>query len=400
MNLPPNASGRALSRFRDVFGRAPRWIAAAPGRVNVIGEHVDYNDGFVLPMAINRLTVVAADRAPSVSGSPRARLGSGQGQGEAVISLEGAPVRGEPAWADYVRGVTAGFLACGARIESFDAWIESDVPLGGGLSSSASLEVAWATLLEELSASPLCGGLKLSGVAKALLCQKAEHDFAGVPCGIMDQFIAAMGREGSLLLLDCRSHAVEQVPFADPALTMLIANSNVKHALTDGGYARRRDECHRAAKSLGIQSLRDATASMLAAAAGRMEPIVHQRARHVIGEIARTPECAAAFRAGDWRRAGALMNQSHDSLRDDFQVSCAELDTLVEIARGLGEAGGVYGARMTGGGFGGCTVTLIRTDREAEISHTLAAEYRRRTGIDATVFSSRPSAGARMLLVP
>jgi galactokinase len=387
----PKLSDATAAQFAKAYGRAPQWIAAAPGRVNVIGEHTDYNDGFVLPMAIERYTVIAA--APSAGGSPRVRLRSTGNKGEpAVVDLT-QPMQPFPkgAWANYPAGVLAGFLARGISPGGFDALIHSTVPTGGGLSSSAALEVATATLIEAIT------GRTLDPVEKALLCQQAEHQYAGVPCGIMDQFISVMGRKDHLLLLDCRSRKPELVAMSDPSVALLITNTNVKHELGSGEYAKRRAQCEAGARILGVSSLRDATSASLQQAKARMEDVIFRRARHVISEIERTPQAARRLEASDWSGAGQLMYASHASLRDDYQVSCAELDAVVEIARALGEPGGVYGCRMTGGGFGGCTVALVKTNAVAALSKKISAEYKRKTGIEATIFVSRPAAGATVL---
>jgi len=374
--------------FKQTCNREPEWIAAAPGRVNVIGEHTDYNDGFVLPMAIDRYTLIAA--APNDTTQITLRSSAGQGQARVDLTSPLQPgAKGD--WANYPLGVIAGFLARGLRPPGFDALIHSTVPLGGGLSSSAALEVATATLLEVIT------GQKLDPVEKALLCQKAEHDYAGVPCGIMDQFISVMGKENHLLLLDCRSRRPELVPMSDSSVALLIVNTNVKHELTGGGYAQRRAQCEQAAQILGVPSLRDATEELLQAARSRMDDIVFRRARHVIGEIQRTVQAAAEVRASNWPVVGQLMYASHASLRDDYEVSCAELDVVVDIGRAIGPAGGVMGCRMTGGGFGGCAVALVRADQVAAISQRLAAEYEQRTNIKPTLFVSRPAAGATVL---
>ena len=289
----------------------------------------------------------------------------------------------------------AGCLARGWSIPSFDAVVDSTIPLGGGLSSSAALEVATATLLEAL-----CGE-KLPPVAKALLCQQAEHEYAGMPCGIMDQFASVMAQADALLLLDCRSQVVTPVPMADPAVTVLIVNSRVKHELAAGEspYAQRRADCESAARALGVPALRDATAATLMAAFDRLSPTVFRRARHVIGENARTLAAADAARHGDWQRFGELMVASHESLRDDFEVSCPELDLLVNLALELSGQGGVYGSRMTGGGFGGCTVSIVRSEQLPSIARHLADGYRRQTGIVPEIFATRPAAGARLVPV-
>jgi galactokinase len=376
------------AEFAKAFGREPEWIAAAPGRVNIIGEHTDYNDGFVFPMAIERFTVIAA--APN--SLPRITLRSAAGRGIAAIDL-GKPLKPGPkgAWSNYPAGVVAGFLARGIVPSGFDALINSSVPLGGGLSSSASLEVATATLLEAVAHR------RLEPVEKALLCQKAEHDYAGMPCGIMDQFISVLGQKDHVLLLDCRSRQTELVPFTDRSMAILITNTNVKHELTGSEYPTRRKQCESAARALGVPSLRDASPELLERNRGKLEEIVYRRARHVIGEIARTPLAAAAFRRSDWPQAGEAMYSSHASLKDDYEVSCSELDTVVEIARSIGPSGGVFGCRMTGGGFGGCTVALVRTDAVDSVMKTLEAGYKAKTGITPTMFVSRPGQGATVL---
>jgi galactokinase len=382
--------GHTAQQFTKTYGRPPQWIAAAPGRVNVIGEHTDYNDGFVLPMAIDRYTVIAA--APAANGQSKIRLRSTLGDGAISLDLT-QPVKPAPkgTWSNYPVGVIAGFLARGLNAGGFDALIHSTVPLGGGLSSSAALEVSTATLLEAMT------GRALDPVDKALLCQKAEHDYAGMPCGIMDQFISVMGRKDHLLLLDCRSRQPELVPMTDPAVAVLIINTNVKHELTGGEYAKRRAQCEQAAKILGVRSLRDATADGLERARSRMDAVVFRRARHVLSEIERTLHAAEGVRASNWPTVGQLMYASHASLRDDYEVSCPELDAVVEIAQAIGPKGGVIGCRMTGGGFGGCAVALIQADKVAAISEQLAAEYEARTTIKPTLFVSRPAAGATVL---
>src|SRR6266478_1957075 len=237
---------RLAHRFVKCFGHSPTLIAAAPGRVNLIGEHTDYNDGFVLPMAIDRYTVIAGDRNPD----RHAKLHSVTTGETATFSLRTPVERGEPGWSNYVRGVVAGFQKRKRKVGGFDAVIDSTVPFGGGLSSSAALEVATATLLEALHGPPL------EPVEKALLCQKAEHEFAQVPCGIMDQFASVLAREDHALLLDCRTRTVTLVPMTDAAVTVLIINTNVRHKLADGEYARRRSQCEAAARTLKVSSLR------------------------------------------------------------------------------------------------------------------------------------------------
>jgi galactokinase len=378
----------ASERFEHRYRRAPRWVVAAPGRVNLIGEHIDYNGGYVLPMAIDRYCVIAADRTAgnfasvfSVSANDEAAI---QTQKPRCDETHGH-------WSNYVAGVVAGFAERGLSPGGFEAIIETGVPVGGGLSSSASIEVATATLIEAIT------GNTLEPVQKALLCQKAEHEYAGVPCGIMDQFASVMGRADHLMLLDCQSQQVEQIPFADPKVSVLIINSHVKHELAGGEYAQRRGQCESAASKLGVATLRDATLKQLEASRNKLDEAEYRRARHAIGEIARTIEAAAAVKAGDWPLMGRLMDASHDSLRDDYEVSCRELDLLVDLARELGPEGGVIGSRMTGGGFGGCTVSLVERDKIESAAQRIAQEYRAATEIEPSILISRPARGAHVI---
>jgi galactokinase len=378
---------RAAQLFTRCFGHPPRWLVAAPGRVNLIGEHTDYNEGFVLPMAIGRYIVMAAD-----ANTRRQVTLHSETTGEtASFSLRPNVQRGEPGWSNYVRGVIAGFQKLGKGTTGFDAVIESSLPFGGGLASSAALEVATATLLEAMA------GPALQPLEKAALCQQAEHDFAGVPCGIMDQFVSIRAREDHALLLDCRSQTATSVAMTDPAVTVLIINTHVRHKLAETEYAKRRSQCEAAARVLKVAALRDATPEALEAAQSQMEPVVFRRARHVISENARTVQAAQAIQASDWARVGEFMYASHASLREDYEVSCPELDTVVEIAQAIGAGGGMIGCRMTGGGFGGCAVSLVKTNAVQRITRGLDAAYEKKTGRQAHIFSSRPAASARIL---
>ena len=380
----------ALDAFQRQFGRAARFAAAAPGRVNLIGEHTDYNDGLVCPMAIERHTVIVADGTDS--GKAAVISLDRPDDGEARFGVGASLAPGEPAWANYVRGVVAGFIGRGIDVGGFDAVIASSVPLGGGLASSASLEVATATLLEAMT------GVTLEPAEKALLCQQAEHTFAGMPCGIMDQTISALGRAGHAMVLDCRSRETRMVPLNDPDVAVLICNTNVKHELVEGQYARRREQCERAAQTLGAAALRDVTLDQLGAAGGQLDDETLRRARHVVSEIARVHRFAEALEQRRWRDAGALMVESHASLRDDFEVSCTELDLAVELALSKRDSG-VYGSRMTGGGFGGCTVSLVRRDAVDAVAEHIHDRYRRQTGIEPTIFATAAADGAHELML-
>lgn len=382
-DLVADAAAGLLSRL----GATASITAAAPGRVNLIGEHIDYCDGFVMPFAIDRHIVIAG--APN--GSGQARIATALGTDIATLDLTVPQEVGAPKWANYLRGVIRGFQDRGHSIPGFDAFILSSVPGGAGLSSSAALECATATFLEGLLDT------RLDTREKALLCQKAEHDFAHVPCGIMDQFASAFGRANRLVLIDCRTGEPELVPFENPDLTVLIANTMVHHELSDGGYAARRKHTEDGLAILGKASWREVTPADVEARWNDLGDPVNRRARHVVGEIARTREAAAALARNDFEALGPLMAASHDSLRDDFEVSCKELDLMVDLSRGIGRAGGVIGARMTGGGFGGSTVTLCESSKAAAIAARLATDYLAATGIEPQIFASRPARGAHLV---
>jgi len=369
-------------RFSELYGREAAGIVGAPGRVNLIGEHTDYNDGFVLPIAIDRCTLAAFAPADG----RQVNLASVQQEGsDASFDLDANIEKSSPKWANYPKGVAAGLVVKGIELTAMDILFDSDVPIGGGLSSSASLEVSAA--LAMLAAA----GREIDDYELALICQKAEHEFAGTPCGIMDQAISIMARAGRALLLDCRDGAARQIPFDNPDLLLLVADTKVKHDLTDGGYAARRDQCYSAAAKLGVKMLRDADADMVSAAADKLSDKELTRARHVVSEIDRTLRAVEAMEAGDYVAFGQLMYASHASLRDDYEVSCEELDEIVELAAGLE---GVYGARMTGGGFGGCAIILARADRADSIAAAITESYTARFDHPCVIFPTRAAAGA------
>ncbi len=382
----PAAERCAELLFRQ-FGRRPDAVGSAPGRVNLIGEHTDYNDGFVLPMALERRTGVAV----CASRDARWRLVS-EHDGVVVEWPDEQAMEPERRdWTSYCRGVAAGFRRLGHDVPPLCVAVASDVPLGGGLSSSAALEVSTASAIEGLV------GVRLAPVGKALLCQKAEHEFAGVPCGYMDQAISVMARADHALLIDCRSLEATPVPVSDGSVSVLIVNSMVRHELSGGEYARRRAQCASAMRAIGRAggpplSLRDVSLESLTAARPHLDPTVWRRARHVVSEIARTLDAATVLRAGDYAGFGRLMYDSHDSLRDDYEVSCDELDLLVETAR---RQRGVFGARMTGGGFGGCIVALVEADQASSAGHGIATGYLARTGVHPDWFVTRAGDGAR-----
>jgi len=377
-----------LDSFRGFYRRPAAGAVQAPGRVNLIGEHTDYNDGFVLPIAIDRHVVALF--APREDRLITFR--SLQADGTVSVNLDSPIEPGSPNWANYCRGVTAGLLRASVPLTGCDVLLDGNVPLGGGLSSSAAIEVATALALLEAAGA----GGAVSGRDLALLCQKAEHEFAGAPCGIMDQSIAILGQAGRAMLLDCRSGQVRQVPFDDPGVVLLVADTQVKHDISDGGYAARRQQCHSAAARLGVPALRDADEARVAAAGrqGALEGKELMRARHVVGEIARAQTACEALSAGDYRRFGELMYASHASLRDDYEVSCEELDAIVEAARGCP---GVHGARMTGGGFGGCAIILAEAKQADSITRAVQQSFRDRFGRACPIFATRAVSGAGKL---
>ena len=351
----------------------------------MIGEFTDFNGGLVLPMAIERRTLISA--APNRSSTIVIR--SDASADEVRLDLSMPLEIGSPGhWSNYPKGVVAGFRSLGAEGEGFDAHVSSTVPMGAGLSSSAALSAAMATLIEAAWRTPL------DPVRKALLCQAAEHEYARVPCGIMDPYISILGRQDHLLLLDCESNEASWIPFADPGIAILIINSNVKHQLADGAYGKRRAHCEAAARVLGVPTLRAATLETLLQNADRMEEMTVRCARHVIGEIARTQQAALLARTGQWEKLGQLMYASHTSLRTDYDVSCPELDAIVLTAQQIGTGGGIFGCRLTGGGFGGCAVALITAAMKESIASRMRATYMQQFGIEPTMFVSRPATGA------
>jgi galactokinase len=380
--LEREAVGRA---FGERYGRAAR-IFRAPGRVNLIGEHTDYNGGFVLPMAIERETVVAAALRPD-----RTVRAYSAGLGEELsfdLDRPHPPRRG--IWLDYVEGVAQALESRGIKLSGADLYIDSDVPAGAGLSSSAALEISVGLALARVS------GQEVDGVTLALAGQQAEHTYVGTLCGIMDQFVAALARERHALLIDCRSLEAEPVPLDTTGAAFVVADTRVKHELSSSEYNVRRAECVRGVELLrehlpGILELRDVSVADFRRHADVLPDPILRRCRHIVTENERTLGAAHALRAGNLAEMGRLMYQSHDSLRDDYEVSSPELDVLVELARGLP---GVLGARMTGGGFGGSTVSLVQRESLAEFERALSEGYERETGQRPAILVSEAGAGA------
>jgi len=378
------------ARFQELYNREPR-LFRAPGRVNLIGEHTDYNGGFVLPMAIEHATTVAA--AAREDRKIRVRSLNLNKQGEIDLDAPEQKLRGS--WLDFIEGVARILERQNVKLRGADLLLSSDVPTGAGLSSSAALEISVGLALTEIA------GKTIDKVQLALVGQAAEHEFVGAKVGIMDQFVSALGKKGHALLIDCRSLQVEQIPFASSDAAVVICNSNVKHELASSEYNTRRAECEKGVEILqkflpNITQLRDVSVEDFEKYKTHLPEVIRKRCRHVVTEIERTLNAAEALRKNDFTAFGRLMRLSHESLRDDYEVSCRELDLLVEIAA---DCRGVFGARMTGGGFGGSTVNLVRREFLNEFAEKISLEYRSQTQIETDVYVSNPADGAHEIIL-
>jgi len=377
---------RLRKRFQERFGKKCT-LVRAPGRVNLIGEHIDYNDGFVMPAAIDASTWVAI--------APRddrmVRVYSEQVGEDFTFNLE-THSTSQQRWSDYVKGIALTLSDAGFRLKGADLLIDSTVPIGAGLSSSAALEVSAGFALLRIADQ------QIDLVTLAKLCQRAENEFVGARVGIMDQFISCLGEEAHCLMIDCRSLQFEKLPIPLTA-GLVICNTMVKHEHAGGEYNQRRSECEQAVELLsrdlpGIKALRDVSPAQFQQFGGSLPQVVRKRAQHVISEIQRTEQAAAALRSRDLRAFGELMKQSHESLRDDYEVSCRELDLMVEIAL---QQEGVYGGRMTGGGFGGCTINLVRNEAIPQFITKVGAEYERAVGVAPEIYVSRAASGVQQV---
>jgi galactokinase len=374
--------------FRKLYGQEAR-VFRAPGRVNLIGEHTDYNEGFVMPVAMDLCAwVAAAPREDSCVQVYSQNLGE-----RAEMDLHDPRLRVQRHWSAYVLGVAAILRASGAQIAGANLLLDGKVPMGAGLSSSASVEVAAGYALLESS------GLSRSLVELAKICQRAENEFAGARCGIMDQMIACCGRANYALLLDCRSLEFQLLPLFAEA-QFVVCNSMVKHDHAAGEYNARREDCETATRILsaqmpGVRALRDVSLADLERYAQLLPEVVYRRSRHVISENARVLEARESLERSDPESFGRLMRESHRSLKDDYEVSSTELDLLVEIACRLP---GVYGSRMTGGGFGGCTISLVRSGEVAAFQDAIARDYQKATGRKPDIYIVRASDGVREAL--
>ncbi|NDV61464.1 galactokinase [Puniceicoccales bacterium CK1056] len=386
MKIPQSAEGlidNVREQFKMNFGDDAEIVAFAPGRVNVIGEHVDYNGGWVLPAAIDRFLVMAV----KARSGKEVRLATATYDGRVEFTLdEIAPGRSR-GWDRYVRGVLAGIIGAGNDLTGFDACFDSNIPIGGGLSSSAAFEAATG-----LAALALCGG-EMDRFELAKLCQHAEHEYAGVPCGIMDQAAVLNCKAGHLLFLDCENETFEQAPFKADGWRLMIINSGVAHELADGEYAKRRKACHDAAEIIGVSSLRHIAIEELDATLANesLNEEMRKCVRHNVTENDRTHKAVAALAAGDIEEAGKQMNLSHASLRDDYRVSCDELDYIAEIAQPLE---GVAGCRMTGGGFGGSCIALVREEVAENVSTLISTAFSTRFKHAPKIFLTTPETSA------
>ncbi len=376
-----NRNDMLTQHFSAAFDGTPDLIIRAPGRVNLIGEHTDYNDGFVLPMAIDYDIRVAARARPDRT----VRLYSCDLDKHDTFHLDQVRRVGDkPTWADYVRGVADALQREGYTLRGMDAAITGNVPRAAGLSSSAALELASITAFRLLSQ------LNLDPVRAALLGQRAENEFVGMRCGIMDQFISSLGRADHALLIDCRSLSYEAVPLPAGA-RIVVTDSAIRRGLVDSAYNERRAQCEEGARQMGVKALRDVSVEMFEANRARLSDVVARRCQHVVTEDQRTLDSVESLKRGDLATFGRLMNESHSSMRDWFEITTKDIDALVEIQQ---NTPGCYGARMTGGGFGGCTVALAREEAVPLLVEAIRTRYPARTGKTPQVYVCRATDGA------
>ena len=373
---------RVTREFERRFDGAPTVIVRAPGRVNLIGEHTDYNDGFVLPMAI--------DRAMWIALRPRADqyvlVYSLDFDDLAEFSLTEMVQRHNP-WAEYIKGVAWSLGEAGFDLRGWDGVIAGDVPIGAGLSSSAAVEMATARAFAQTS------GLEWDAPQMARLGQRAENEWVGVKCGIMDQMISAAGVAGHALLIDCRTLELQPAPLPS-GTSVVILDTATRRELATSAYNERREQCELAARFFGVPALRDVTLAQFEALGYGLDPLTAKRARHVITENERTLAAAQAMQAGDAAALGRLMDASHISMRDDFEISRAEMDAMVALAQVHPAS---FGARMTGGGFGGCAVALVRSDAAQRFADEVSAQYRKATGLTPAIYITDPQDGASVV---
>ncbi|HUN06495.1 MAG TPA: galactokinase [Aggregatilineales bacterium] len=373
---------RVIDAFQRKFGAPPAIVVRAPGRVNLIGEHTDYNDGFVLPMAIDRAAWIAlrprTDR--------RLVVQSLDFDQSVDVDLNQMTNTG-PGWAEYLKGVAWALTDSGKQLEGWEGVTAGDVPIGAGLSSSAALELATARAFATVSQ------LDWNPAQMALLSQRAENKWVGVNCGIMDQMISAAGAAGHALLIDCRSLENQLVPLP-PGNAVIVLDTATRRGLVDSAYNERRAQCEAAARFFNVKALRDVSVAQFEARAAELDEVTRRRARHVVTENDRTLKAAEVMRAGDAAALGLLMNASHDSLRDDFEVTNSALNVIVEIAR---QQPGCWGARMTGAGFGGCAVALVKAEAATAFDQAVTTAYTQATGLTPNVYICHASDGASVV---
>jgi galactokinase len=371
-----------VAKFTGRFHEPPRWVVRAPGRVNLIGEHTDYNDGFVLPLAIDRAVWLAL----RPRNDRRVAVYSADYDEQREFSLEG--LKHEKAgWIEYLKGTAWSLSDAGYGLTGWEGVLQGDVPLGAGLSSSAALEMATARALAA------AGNLDWSPAKMAKLGQRAENKWVGVNCGIMDQLISAAGQANHALLIDCRSLDTQPVPFP-PGVAVVVLDTSTRRGLVDSAYNERRSQCEAAAKFFGVKALRDVTMEHFEKSAVGLDALTRRRALHVIGENDRTVQAAEAMRRGDAAELGRLMNASHRSLRDDYEVSSDALNAMVECASSHPAC---YGARMTGAGFGGCAMALIRREAAGDFVARTAVAYEQKTGHKPAVYVCQATNGAEVV---
>ena len=379
-------SAQCLSLFRKNFKSTPEVYAKAPGRINFIGEHVDYQEGIVLPSAINKYIYGIAARLEK----PIVRLCSTYSK-EKIIELplkSLTPQKGEDSWTNYIIGVIDGYLNKGAAISGIEIMIDSNLPSGAGMSSSAALESVAATIVEKLFNFPL------DPVDRAKICQNAEHQFAGVPCGIMDQIAVNLGVEGKALEIDCQNLEIQEISIPE-SISIIVVDSKVKHSLAEGEYGIRKEQCEEACSILGVNSLREASQEMVYTFKEQLGDLLFKRSLHVTSEILRVKRFSQALKDNNLKVMGDLLWESHESLSNDFEVSCSELDQLVELAKTLN----AYGSRMMGGGFGGSTINLVDKKDQTGFLDQIKLSYYNATGhdIDAWALDSVSATAAKWL---
>jgi len=377
---------QAARRLQERFGRPPEVIGRAPGRLEMLGGHTDYNEGFVAAIAIEQATVVVAARRDDAL----VRAWTDWGEAETQLDLRDLSNGARGDWSDYVAGVCAELAAEGCELPGADLAIVSDVPVGGGVSSSAALEVACAVALSSLA------GCAVEPERLALLCQRAENDFVGMRCGILDQFTSVFGRPDRVMWLDCRTRRRRLVSVPDDGVRFVVCDTRKPRELVDSAYNERRGQCERAAAILGLPALRDIDSDTLRARAGELDDTLLRRARHIVSENERVQTGVRALETGDSKALAELLNVSHASARDDYEVSCAELEAMRDAALA---SPGCLGARLVGAGFGGCVMALVEAPRVDAFAVRVADRYREATGLEPSIFATGAADGAGVVAI-